>query len=89
MMEVVHDMAPKAQLAFATGMGSLGALGHNLGMVSYLHAIDTLAFRGCTVIADDIQYMEEPAFETQNDMRPSRGRVPADDEHKRSGSPKT
>ena len=63
MMEAIHDIAPKAEIAFASGFGTLDALGNNLGLVSFLHAIDTLAYRNCSVITDDIQYMEEPAFE--------------------------
>ena len=41
------------------------------------------------VLSAGLLAMEEPVFETQNDMRPSRRRVPANDEHKQRGAPKT
>jgi len=64
MMEIVHNVAPHAYLAFATGYGKLDASGNNnLGMMNLSNAIDKLAATGCNVITDDILYLEEPAFE--------------------------
>jgi hypothetical protein len=64
MMEVVHDVAPQASLYFASGYGNLNpAMDDNMGMLNFMHSIDTLAGLGCNVITDDILYIEEPAFE--------------------------
>ena len=54
MMEIVQDLAPKAQLAFATGVW---------GMVDFANKIDALAQAGCNIITDDLLYDEEPMFE--------------------------
>ncbi|HTQ80351.1 MAG TPA: hypothetical protein VMM92_10165, partial [Thermoanaerobaculia bacterium] len=54
MLEIVHDMAPKAQLYFH-------ASGSNV--VSYVAALEALATAGVDVIAEDIAFDTEPAFE--------------------------
>lgn len=54
MLEIVHDLAPNASLAF-----------HDCGwsILEFNRAIDALADAGCTVIVDDIGWLEEPFFE--------------------------
>ena len=54
MMEIVQDMAPKAQLFFATA---------DDGEVSFANNITTLANDGCSVIADDVFYFDESPFQ--------------------------
>jgi len=54
MMEVIHDLAPGAELYFAPApMGALQMAG----------AIDDLVAAGCTIIVDDIGLYDEPMFE--------------------------
>ena len=55
MLEIVHDLAPGAQLYF-----------HNCGKdtIAFNQAIDALVAAGCTVICDDIGWLGEPYFET-------------------------
>ena len=54
MMEIVQDMAPGAQLFFATGNGGQPAMASNI-----------LALRaaGCDIIVDDLTYFAEAAFQ--------------------------
>ncbi|MGD9937037.1 MAG: S8 family serine peptidase [Methanoregulaceae archaeon] len=54
MLEIVHDLAPNASLAF-----------HDCGwsVIEFNQAIDALADAGCQVIVDDIGWVEEPFFE--------------------------
>jgi len=54
MLEIVHDMAPNAQLFF-----------HDFGNSSldFIDAINALAAQGVNIIIDDIVYLDEPFFE--------------------------
>lgn len=54
MLQIVHDVAPGAQLAFRTGV--LGASDMALG-------IEELKAAGCNIIVDDITYITQPFFE--------------------------
>ncbi|WP_440951531.1 S8 family serine peptidase [Methanococcoides sp. FTZ1] len=54
MLEIIHDMAPGAELYF-----------HDMGndVLAFNSAIDSLVDEGCTVIVDDIGWILEPFFE--------------------------
>ena len=54
MLEIVHDIAPGAILYF-----------HDCGsdVIEFNHAITDLADHGCTVICDDIGWLNEPYFQ--------------------------
>ncbi len=54
MLEIVHDLAPGAQLYFATASGGEAAMAAN---------IQALAAAGCKVIVDDIFYLGAPVFQ--------------------------
>jgi hypothetical protein len=54
MLEIVHDLAPGAQLLFATALGGRAAFAAN---------ILALEQAGADVIVDDIQYFAEPVFQ--------------------------
>jgi Subtilase family len=54
MAQIVHDLAPGAELSFATAFTSLTAFAGNIG---------ALATAGANVIADDVSYFEEPFFQ--------------------------
>ncbi|MFO0956694.1 MAG: S8 family serine peptidase [Isosphaeraceae bacterium] len=54
MLEQIYDLAPGAQLYFATAGG---------GPVNFANNIRALANAGCTVIVDDIGYANEPFFQ--------------------------
>jgi subtilisin family serine protease len=54
MLEIVHDVAPGAQLYFATAMTSDASFAGN---------IRALRAAGCDVIVDDVFYYAEPVFE--------------------------
>jgi subtilisin family serine protease len=54
MLQVVHDVAPKASLAFATAFG---------GEEQFVQNIEALAAGGADVIVDDVAYFEEPFFQ--------------------------
>ncbi|HEY4448993.1 MAG TPA: S8 family serine peptidase [Steroidobacteraceae bacterium] len=54
MMQIVHDVAPGAALAFHTGA---------ITEADYASGITALAAAGATVIADDIGYYDEPFFQ--------------------------
>jgi hypothetical protein len=54
MMEIVQDLAPGAQIFFATANGGQAAMAAN---------INSLAAAGCTIIVDDITYLAEAAFQ--------------------------
>ncbi|MEJ2593763.1 MAG: S8 family serine peptidase [bacterium] len=54
MMQIIHDVAPGANLAFRTGM---------LGAVDMCEAISELVDAGCDIIVDDVTYISQPFFE--------------------------
>ncbi|MEO5591476.1 MAG: S8 family serine peptidase [Chitinophagaceae bacterium] len=54
MAEIVHDVAPGAEIAFHTAY---------LGEADFAQGIQDLAQKGCKVIADDIFYYDEPFFQ--------------------------
>ena len=54
MLEIVHDLAPGAELYFATAFG---------GEAGFAANIQALAAAGCQVIIDDVSYFAEPAFQ--------------------------
>jgi hypothetical protein len=54
MMEIVHDLAPDAQLFFATGDGGQANMASNILSMATTY--------GCQVIIDDITYTTESAF---------------------------
>ncbi len=53
MLQIVHDIAPAAELAFRTGF---------LGPVDFAHGIHALHNAGCDVIVDDVTYISELFF---------------------------
>jgi hypothetical protein len=55
MLQVVHDVAPKASLAFATAFG---------GEEAFVQHLEALAAAGAEVIVDDATYFEEPFFQS-------------------------
>lgn len=59
MLELVHDLAPGASLAFTTGFNT------SLEMIAHLEELTQYAFggSGVDVIVDDIMYLGQPAFE--------------------------
>ncbi len=54
MLEIVHDLAPGAQLFFATALGGEAAFANN---------IVALRNQGCKVIVDDVSYFGEGVFQ--------------------------
>ena len=54
MLEILHDLAPGAELYFATAFSSEATFASNI-----------LALRaaGCDIIVDDVFYPEEPTFQ--------------------------
>src|SRR5277367_2511563 len=54
MMEIVHDMAPGANLIFATAFN---------GSASFADNIIALANAGCQIIVDDVTYFNEGVFQ--------------------------
>jgi photosystem II stability/assembly factor-like uncharacterized protein/subtilisin-like proprotein convertase family protein len=54
MLEIVQDMAPQANLAFATAFG---------GIANFINNIQALADAGCKVITDDVRYFGEPVYQ--------------------------
>jgi len=54
MAQIVHDVAPGADLAFATALG---------GQVNFANNIRALAAAGADVIVDDIIYFTEPVYQ--------------------------
>ncbi len=54
LLEIVHDMAPGAELFFATGRGGQAQMAQNI--------LD-LAAAGCRVIVDDVLYFSESVFQ--------------------------
>jgi|SRR5882672_6946669 len=53
MMEIVHDLAPGAQLYFATAFNGVGSFAQN---------IRDLRAAGCDIIVDDVFYFDENPF---------------------------
>lgn len=53
MLQIVHDVAPGAELAFRTGFA---------GAVDMAKGIRDLEQAGCDVIVDDVSYISEPCF---------------------------
>jgi hypothetical protein len=56
MLQIVHDIAPGAKLAFSTGSVSASHLANTILRM----AADTLAGGKCDVIVDDLTYITEP-----------------------------
>ena len=54
MLELVYDVAPGAQLYFATGFS---------GPAGFAQNIRNLRAAGCTIIIDDVSYLNETAFQ--------------------------
>ena len=54
MAQIVHDLAPGAELAFATAMK---------GLFDLADQVQNLAHLGCQVIVDDVLYLTEPFFQ--------------------------
>ncbi len=54
MLEIVHDLAPGAQLYYATGFG---------GAASFAQNIINLRAAGCDIIIDDVSYGDESPFQ--------------------------
>ena len=54
MMELIHDIAPNAALAFASG---------NTNLASYADNVTKLRQAGCTITCDDLFYFNEPCFQ--------------------------
>lgn len=54
MLQIVHDIAPKAKLAFRTGFISAG---------DFAEGIRAMQKDSCNVIVDDVTYITEPFFE--------------------------
>ncbi len=54
MLEIVHDLAPGAELYFHD---------HGDSILEFNQAIDSLAAAGCRVIVDDVAWPREPFFE--------------------------
>jgi hypothetical protein len=54
MLEIVHDLAPGAQLYFATA---------NTSITSFAQNIRDLRTAGCDIIVDDVTYFAESAFQ--------------------------
>jgi subtilisin-like proprotein convertase family protein len=54
MLEIIHDLAPGAQLFFATG---------NTSLPSFANNIRALRTAGCDIIVDDILYFVESPFQ--------------------------
>lgn len=54
MAQIVHDLAPGAEISFATAFTGLTAFAGN---------VEALAAAGAKVIADDVSYFEEPFFQ--------------------------
>jgi hypothetical protein len=54
MLQIVHDIAPNAELYFRTGFISAG---------NFAEGIKELADSGCSILVDDITYITEPFFQ--------------------------
>jgi uncharacterized repeat protein (TIGR01451 family) len=56
MMEIIHDLAPQAQLFFATGNGGQATMAANINLLAG-------APNNCDIIVDDLTYFAEPVFQ--------------------------
>ncbi len=54
MLQIVHDIAPGADLLFSSGID---------GIASYANAISLLAALGADIIVDDLLILNEPMFQ--------------------------
>jgi photosystem II stability/assembly factor-like uncharacterized protein/subtilisin-like proprotein convertase family protein len=54
MLEIIQDLAPLSNLAFATAFG---------GVAGFINNIQALADAGCKVITDDVRYFGEPVYQ--------------------------
>lgn len=54
MLELIHDIAPGAELAFATAFN---------GQASFAQNIRRLRNAGCDIIVDDVRYFADPSFQ--------------------------
>ncbi len=54
MLEIIQDVAPLSNLAFATAFG---------GVAGFINNIQALADAGCKVITDDVRYFGEPVYQ--------------------------
>ena len=54
MAEIVHDVAPGAEIYFYTAFG---------GTADFANGIKALADAGCKIIVDDVTYFDEPYFQ--------------------------
>jgi hypothetical protein len=54
MLQLIHDIAPGADLGFHTAFGGVG---------NFASGIRELADNGCTVIVDDVRYSTEPFYQ--------------------------
>jgi subtilisin family serine protease len=68
MLEIVHDLAPGAQLLFASGIDS---------PLAFDQAVRCLTDAGANVIVDDLQFFGEPYFEDGPVAQSVRGAVQA------------
>ncbi len=67
MLEVIHDLAPNAQLYFATAFSS---------MASFAQNIRDLRSAGCDIILDDVAYFAESPFQDgQTTTSPTNGGI--------------
>ena len=55
MLEIVHDLAPGAELGFATAFASPASFAQNI--------LDLRSVAGCDVIVDDVIWFNEPVFQ--------------------------
>lgn len=54
MLQLIHDIAPGAELGFHTAFG---------GLATFVQGIRDLADAGCTVLVDDVRYNIEPFYQ--------------------------
>ncbi|MEL6629903.1 MAG: S8 family serine peptidase [Bacteroidota bacterium] len=54
MAEIVHDVAPDAEMAFHTAFG---------GIATFADGIRALAADGCNIIVDDVRYFTSPMYQ--------------------------